>query len=77
VANNVLFLGHVKAQAVRYLGSPARPPKFNPRLVNVGSVVEKVTFGQVFHSVLHSSSVNIIPPLLHAQNINSSNTNAK
>jgi branched-subunit amino acid transport protein len=39
-------------------------PRFKPRSVHVGFVVDKVTLGQVFLQVLQFSPVNIIPPWL-------------
>ena len=44
--------------------SPRRP-RFSPRPVYMGSVVEKLTFGQVFLLVLQFSPVINIPPMLH------------
>jgi hypothetical protein len=47
------------------VGFSQRRPKFAPRSVHVGSVVDIVVLGQVFLRVLRFSSVHIIPPLLH------------
>ena len=57
-------------QAVPWLrrlvaGLPPRRPRFDPGLVYVGFVVDKVALGQVFPRVLRFSPVNIIPPVLH------------
>jgi hypothetical protein len=39
--------------------------KFDPGLVHVGFVVDKVVVGQIFLRVLRFSPVNFIPPVLH------------
>jgi hypothetical protein len=44
---------------------PPRRPGFDPGLVHVGFVVDKVALGQVFPRVLRFSPVNLIPPVLH------------
>jgi hypothetical protein len=46
-------------------GLPPRRPGFDPGLVRVGFVVDKVALGQVFPLVLRFSPVNLIPPVLH------------
>jgi hypothetical protein len=46
-------------------GLPPRRPGFDPGLIHVGFVVDKVTLGQVFLRVLRFSPVNFIPPVLH------------
>jgi hypothetical protein len=46
-------------------GLSPRRPVFDPGLVHVGFVVEKVALGQVFPRVLRFSPVNFIPPVLH------------
>jgi hypothetical protein len=40
-------------------------PRFDPGLVHVGFVVDKVALGQVFSRVLRASPVSLIPPVLH------------
>jgi hypothetical protein len=42
-----------------------RRPRFAPRLVHVGSIVDKVALGQVYLWVLHFPPVSIILPLFH------------
>jgi hypothetical protein len=44
--------------------SPRRP-RFDPRSVHVGFMVDKVALGQVFLRVFRFSRVNFIPPVLH------------
>jgi hypothetical protein len=46
-------------------GLPPRRPGFDPGLVHVRFVVDKVALGQVFLRVLRFSPVNFIPPMLH------------
>jgi hypothetical protein len=46
-------------------GLPLRRPVFDPGLVHVGFVVDKVALGQVFPRVLWFSPVSFIPPVLH------------
>jgi hypothetical protein len=46
-------------------GLPPRRPGFDPGLVHVGFVVDKVALGQVFPRVIRISSVNFITPVLH------------
>jgi hypothetical protein len=46
------------------VGLPPRSPGFDPGLVLVGFVVDKVALGQVFPRVLRFSPVNFIPPVL-------------
>jgi hypothetical protein len=45
-------------------GFSQRRPGFDPRLVHVGFVVEKVTLGQVFPRVLRFFHVSFIPQVL-------------
>jgi hypothetical protein len=49
---------------VTFHKSPRRPG-FDPGLVHVGFVVDKVALRQVFPRVLRFSPVNFIPPVLH------------
>jgi hypothetical protein len=44
---------------------PPRRPGFDPGLVYVGFVVDKVALGQVFPRVLRFSPVNFVPLVLH------------
>ena len=46
-----------------------RRPGFNHRPVQVGFVVDKVALGLVFLRPLPSSSIRIIPPLLHTHSL--------
>jgi hypothetical protein len=46
-------------------GLPPRRPGFDPGLVHVGFVVDKVALGQVFPRVLRFYPVSFIPPVLH------------
>jgi hypothetical protein len=56
-----MALGYATAQAVS-----CRPlTVFNPELVHVGIVVDKVALGQGFSRVLRFSPVDFIPPVLH------------
>jgi hypothetical protein len=51
-----------KEKAVPWL---RRRPGFDPGLVHVGFVVDKVALGQVFPRVLRFSPGSFIPPVLH------------
>jgi hypothetical protein len=42
-----------------------RRPRFDPRSVHVGFVMDKVALGHVFPRVLRFSPVSFIPPVLH------------
>jgi hypothetical protein len=46
-------------------GLPPRRPGFDPGLVHVGFVVDKVALGEGFPLVLRFSPVNFIPLVLH------------
>jgi hypothetical protein len=46
-------------------GLSQRRPGFDPGLVYVEFVVDKVALGQIFPRVLRFSPVNFIPPVLH------------
>lgn len=56
--------GRAIAQAVSRRFSPRRP-RFVPRSVHVGFIVNKVALGLIFLRVLRCSPVNIIPLLIH------------
>jgi hypothetical protein len=40
---------------------------FDPRLINVGFVVDNMALEQIFLQILQSSLVNVIPPTAHTQ----------
>jgi hypothetical protein len=46
-------------------GLSLQRPRFNPRSLHMGFVMDKVTLGQVSLQVLGFIFVNIIPPMLH------------
>jgi hypothetical protein len=47
------------------VGLLPRKPAFDPGLVHVGFLVDKVALGQVFPQVLQFPRVNFIPLVLH------------